>query len=199
MKTSGKTLDSAALGKRMQLAFVVRDMQEALRYWTETMKVGPFVLIQNATRDRHFFHRGQLTPVEMDLAFSYLGDVQIEIICQTNSAPSLYQEFLASGREGVHHVGFWPDNFEESCRELERSGCELVSSVNASTGSVHVKYYSAPQCLGLMLEVAPMTPDRVQYFAGIKALADHWDGSRPVRVFLSRAEYMASADCKPLP
>lgn len=187
----------AFLGQRIQTAFVVRDMQEALRYWTEVMKVGPFVLIKNATSDRRFFHRRELSAVEMDLAFAYIGDVQVEIICQTNTAPSPYQEFLASGREGMHHIGFWPENFEESCHELERTGCELVASVQAISGSGQVNYYDAPRHLGVMLELAPMTPDRVRYFGGIKALADNWDGTRPVRVFGSRAEFMASPDCKP--
>jgi len=191
------TLSPAFLGKQMQIAFVVKDLQETLRYWTQTMKVGPFVVIQNAGVDRLFFHRGELSPVEMDLAFAYVGDVQIEIICQTNTAPSLYQEFLSAGNEGMHHVAFWPENFEASCRELERTGCELVCSLQAPAGTVQVNYYSGPKHLGVMLEVGPMTPDRARYFGGIKALADKWDGTRPVRTFRSRAEFMASPDCKP--
>jgi catechol 2,3-dioxygenase-like lactoylglutathione lyase family enzyme len=187
----------AFLGRRMQVAFVVRDMQEALRYWTETMKVGPFVLFPSSTRDRKFIHRGQPSPVDIDLAFAYVGDVQIEIICQNNDAPSIYREFHASGREGMHHLAFWPDDFDASCRALERSGSEMVCSVLDSAGDIAVNYYTAPQHLGVMLELAPMTPDRVRYFGGIKALADHWDGTRPIRVFNSRAEFMASADCNP--
>lgn len=191
------TMLPAFLGRRMQVAFVVRDMDEALRYWTETMRVGPFVLFPNATRDRPLIHRGQLSPVEIDLAFCYVGDVQIEIICQTNDAPSIYQEFHASGREGMHHLAFWPDDFEASCLALERTGCEMVCSVLEASGDVAVKYFTAPKHLGVMLELAPMTPDRVRYFGGIKALANQWDGTRPIRVFSSRAEFMASTDCNP--
>lgn len=196
MLIPARRLLPSSLGERMQLAFVVRDLQASLRYWTETLNVGPFVVIKNATRDRRFVHRGQPSPVEMDIGFSYFGDVQLEIICQTNAAASPYQEFLASGREGVHHLGFWPDNFDAACRDLEQKGCELVSAVHAPSDSGHVNYYDAPQHLGVMVELAPLTPDRLRYFGGIKALADSWDGSRPIRTFDSRAEYMASPDCK---
>jgi catechol 2,3-dioxygenase-like lactoylglutathione lyase family enzyme len=185
------------LGDRVQLAFVTPDLETALRFWTETMKVGPFVVIEEAMSDRRFIHRGRHSPVEMALAFSYLGDIQIEVISQRNSAPSPYKEFLDSGREGMHHVAFWPDDFEGSCRELGRSGFDEVCSVEAAAGGSKVTYYSGPPHLGVMLEIAPMTPERARYFGGVKALADHWDGSQPVRSFRTRADYLASDDCKP--
>jgi catechol 2,3-dioxygenase-like lactoylglutathione lyase family enzyme len=191
-----RNLLPAYLGERMQLAFVVSDMEKALQYWTEELKVGPFVLFKNATKGREFIHRGQNSPVEMDLAFSYVGELQIEIISQTNSAPSPYSEFIGSGREGVHHVAFWPDDFDGACAALEQSGSDLVCSIYAPNGGGHVNYYTAPAHLGVMLEVAPMTAERVRYFGGIKALADNWDGTRPVRPYGSRAEFMASEDCR---
>jgi catechol 2,3-dioxygenase-like lactoylglutathione lyase family enzyme len=187
------------LGDRMQLAFVVPDLHESLRFWTENLKVGPFVVMRNATRDRRFMYRGELSKVEMDLAFAYLGDIQIEVIHQTNSAPSPYSDFLKSGRQGLHHVAFWPKDFDASCAELERTGWEKVCDIHAAAGGGVVNYYDGPGHLGVMLEIAPMTPDRARYFGGIKGLAQTWDGTRPIRTFDSRAEYMASDDCKPVP
>ena len=46
-----------------------------------------------------------------------------------------------------------------------------------------------------MVEIAPMTPERSAYFAAIKALADTWDGTRPVRTYATRAEFLGSKDC----
>jgi hypothetical protein len=184
------------LGARMQLAFVVPELQPILRFWTETMRVGPFVVIEDAMSDRRFIHRGRQSPVEASLAFSYLGDIQIELIAQTNSAPSPYMEFLDSGKQGLHHVGFWPEDPEGSCRELERIGFQEVCSAEAATSAGKVTYFSGPPHLGVMLEVAPMTPERSKYFSGIKALADTWDGARPVRTYRTRADYLASEDCK---
>jgi hypothetical protein len=186
----------AFLGKRMQMAFVVRDLDSALRFWTESMKVGPFIVIEDAMGDRHFIHRGRESPVQATLAFSYIGDTQIEIIAQSNSAPSPYTEFIESGREGLHHIAFWPTDNEASCRVLEQIGFEEVCSIEAAGSTQKVKYYSCPAHLGMMVELAPMSPDRSTYFSGIKALTETWDGSRPVRKFRNRADYMASDDCK---
>ena len=41
----------ARLGTVMQLAFVPEDVEGALRYWTETMGVGPFFKLSNIVVD----------------------------------------------------------------------------------------------------------------------------------------------------
>lgn len=184
------------LGPRMQIAFVVANMDEALRFWTETMKIGPFVVVEEAMIDRRFIHRGKESPVQMSLAFSYLDDVQIEVICQTNNADSPYKEFLDSGQQGLHHVAFWPEDLESTGQELLKLGFQELCSAEALRGGGVVRYYTGPAHLGTIFELAPMTPERAEYFGGIKALADHWDGTRPVRKFRTRADYLASDDCK---
>jgi catechol 2,3-dioxygenase-like lactoylglutathione lyase family enzyme len=186
--------ERTSLGARMQLSFVVPDLQEALKFWTETLKVGPFVVIEDLG-DRHFFYRGQESPVEILIGFSYVGETQIELIEQINSAASPYTDFLESGRQGLHHFGFWPDDCEKARLELEQRGFKEVLVIQASNGGNKVTYHSGPEHVGAMFEIAPMTPERAKHFAGLKALADNWDGTRPVRWFRTRAEYMASEDC----
>ncbi|MDR6478877.1 catechol 2,3-dioxygenase-like lactoylglutathione lyase family enzyme [Burkholderia sp. OAS925] len=183
------------LGERMQLSFVVPNLQEALKFWTETVRVGPFIVIEDLG-DRHFFYRGKESPVKILIGFSYIGDTQIELIEQINSAASPYTDFLDGGRQGLHHIGFWPDDCEKARLELDRCGFEEVLVIQASDGGNKVTYHNGPAHIGAMFEIAPMTPERAKHFAGLKALADNWDGTRPVRWFRTRAEYMASEDCK---
>jgi hypothetical protein len=186
----------AFLGERMQLSFVVPDMREGLLFWAETMRVGPFVVIENSLADRRFIHRGQPSPIEMSIAFSYVGDVQIELISQTNAAPSPYTEFMDAGRQGLHHVGFWPHDCESACSQLISRGFEEVCSIDTLNGNrnARVRYLQGPSHLGVMYEVAPMTAERASYFAAIRRLVASWDGTRPVRRFSSRAEFLASDD-----
>ena len=80
-------LPAAYLGKQAQLAFVVRDLDATLRYWTETLKVGPFVVIEKSVGDRKVVHRGAETAMDTTLAFAYMGDVQIEIVHPINDEP----------------------------------------------------------------------------------------------------------------
>lgn len=187
---------SAFLGQKMQLGYVVADMDAALRYWSETFKVGPFVVIEESVGDRRFMHRGRQSDVRMSVAFSYFGDVQVEFISQHNDAPSPYTEFLAGGRTGgLHHLAFWPPDYAGACAELEKHGFAEVCTIEMQDGTKNVSYYNGPAHLGTMIEIVPYTPARAKYFGGVKALAENWDGSRPIRRYKDRAAYMASADC----
>src|SRR3954471_7094588 len=133
------------LGKRAQLGYVVEDMEDALKYWIESLGVGPFVVFDTSVGDRQFIHRGRPTAVEYSIAFSYIGDLQVELIHQVNDAPSLYKEFLDTGRAGLHHLAFWPEDFEGTCAELEQAGFSEISSINLRDGTKNVSYFETPR------------------------------------------------------
>lgn len=184
----------AMLGSRVQLSFVVADLDAALRHWTEIMRIGPFVVIEQSADDRRIVHRGRETPLEFSLAFSYLGDVQIELVHQTNDAPSPFKEFLDSGRSGLQHIAFWPEDFDGACQHLEHSGFTAICAMYLPDGTRNVVYYEAPGAMGTVVELVPMTPARTEYFARIRTLARQWDGARPVRRFANRAAFLASGE-----
>lgn len=184
------------LGDSMQLSYVVSDLEASLRFWTEAAGTGPFVVIDNAADDRTVVYRGRRAKVNMSLAFSYVGNLQIELISATSSEPTPWTDFLASGREGLHHLGFWPQDYGRSCTELTRMGFAMECWIETDTGSISSNYFRAPPHFGAMVELAPNTPARKRYFAGIKALANRWDGDRPVRRYKTREDYLASDDCK---
>ncbi len=186
----------SALGKRIQLGHVVSDLEAALTYWTEAMGVGPFVVLDTSVGDRHFVHRDTVSPVDFTIAFSYMGDVMIELIKPLNSAPSPYREFLDSGREGLHHIGFWPEDFDRTCATLAQSGFKEVSSIRRSDETKDVIYCDTPAAVGIMVELAQLNPVRTKFLGGIRMLANEWDGSRPIRRYADRAAFIASPDCK---
>jgi hypothetical protein len=182
------------LGERMQVGMVTSDMDAALIFWSETMGVGPWIVIEESLGDRRFIHRGQQSDVQMSVAFSYLGETQLELIAQSNAAPSPYTEFLGEGKEGVHHIAFWPDSYEAACLELERRGFEEVCTILTPGGDKNVSYFGGPAPMGVMVEVIPATKARNQYYAAIEILARTWDGTRPIRRFRTRADFLASED-----
>jgi catechol 2,3-dioxygenase-like lactoylglutathione lyase family enzyme len=182
------------LGRRMQLGMVVSDIGVAVDFWVDRLGIGPWVVVEDALMDRQLVHRGRLTSARMTVAFTYAGDTQLELIAPTDDAPSPYREFLAEGREGVHHLGFWPDDYGASCAALERAGFEELSRIDAPDGTPNVSYYTAPPVVGIIVEIVPMTPLRRATFTGVENLVRTWDGSRPVRRHRTRADFIASPD-----
>ena len=54
--------------------------------------------------------------MEMSVALANSGDLQIELIQQRNDAPSMYKEFLDSGREGLQHMSYWTRDYQAPLR-----------------------------------------------------------------------------------
>ena len=102
---------SRIFGAIAQNGYVVRDIHAALDHWVNVMGVGPWFLIENVQVE-NFHHRGVASDLQMTVALANSGDIQIELIQQTNDAPSMYQEFLAAGHEGLQHVSYWTKDYQ---------------------------------------------------------------------------------------
>jgi len=187
------------LGRKLQLAFLVKDMEAALEVWTDKLKIGPFVVFEHALGDRHFVYRGKRSPVDLSLALSYVGETQIELICPKNDAPSIYTEVMHEGFGGgaAHHIAFWPNNMEAARLDLVSKGFEEIASICSPTGEVDVYYFKSPPALGLMLEVVPMNSARRVYFSQIKALCEQASGSQKALRFRDKHDFLKSIDGVP--
>ena len=182
------------LGRKMQVAFLVEDMDEALALWTEKLGVGPFVVFEHSLGKRDFIHRGQRSAAHISLALSYVGEAQIELICQRNDAPTIYTEALSKGFAfgGTHHIAFWPDDMQAAWRQLTAQGFEEVASIRSATGEVDVYYFGSPPGLNVMLEIVPMTSARRVYFSKIKALCEQPSIDRKIMRFQDKDDFLNS-------
>jgi len=178
------------LGKRMQVAFVVKDIDEGLAFWTGKMGVKRFVMFEANAGKRKIVYQGKETDMDMSIAYSYLGDCQLELLSPRNDSPSPYVDFLKSGQSGLHHVGFWPDDYMGACAKIERAGFEEVCAFYTPTGEKNASYYNSPAAIGTMLELVPMTRDRGTYFPKIRELVESDEIKGPVLRFPSRQDFL---------
>ncbi|MBI4289455.1 MAG: VOC family protein [Chloroflexi bacterium] len=108
-----------------QVGVVVRDMGKAIKYYSETLGIGPFVV-----RDFHLpegLMKGKKVSVDMKLAFASLGAVQFELI-EAPPGDNIYREFLEANGEGLHHIGFSVDNLDDRVAELRKRGVGVLFS-----------------------------------------------------------------------
>jgi catechol 2,3-dioxygenase-like lactoylglutathione lyase family enzyme len=163
-------------GPIMQLSFVPSDIEEGLRYWTETMGVGPFYKFAHVAYD-HFSYLGESPKVDLTIFKSYWGDVQIELIQQHNDAPSTYSEWLRAGREGLHHVCIAVDDMAAVRAHCAQTGAAIVQEFRA--GEVETLYVDSG---GVLVEFAHVSAEFLGAFEVMRAAAQGWDGKDPVRV-----------------
>ena len=161
-----------------QLAYVVTNMDAALTYWTETLKVGPFFLFEHCPLKDQVY-RGKPGSVDVDIALGNSGALQIELIYQRNDAGSVYKEFLDAGRVGVHHFGLMPEDYKAACAQYAALGHE--AAFECTVGGADLVYFDTVDTIGHFTELWDNHAVFKDLFMQIENAAAGWDGSDPVR------------------
>ena len=164
---------SRIFGEMSQICWVVPDIDAAIRYWGETLGVGPWSLTRHV-EVTGFEHAGEPSDVDMSLAIAYSGDMQIELIEQHNQAPSLYHDVAPGPRGGQHHVGYYALDYEERRKRILEAGYEIGQQ--GAIGSIHFTYFRTAELLGTYSELISLTDEIAAALEGLKAAARGWDG-----------------------
>jgi catechol 2,3-dioxygenase-like lactoylglutathione lyase family enzyme len=104
-----------------QVGYVVRDLEATLARYEPLF--GPFTRMDSALTGP--LYRGVPTDVHLRLAFGSAGSVEIEFI-EVVSGASPHSEFLATGREGIHHVRYRVPDCDASIAALRGEGFEPI-------------------------------------------------------------------------
>lgn len=165
-------------GKIRQIGYVVDDFDQALANWLQ-LGVGPWYVIQG--RRQQASYRGEPCEVTLSIAFANSGDLQIELIHQEDDTPSIYTEFLSSGREGFHQLAWWTDDFDAALTSAGAAGWPVVWSggENEDTRFAYLETAAGPATVIELMELTDATSGMAKL---VRDAADGWDGSDPVRV-----------------
>jgi hypothetical protein len=170
---------SKTFGPIVQQGYIVRDLDAAMRFWIERMGVGPFFAVR-PVRLVNVWYRGTNISVTMSCAFANSGETQIELI-QPFDQPSIYTEFFAARREGLHHVGYLTDEYGKSVAAAQALGFEhLQSGENADSGFAY--FDSGDPAQGSLIELIEASAMIRQFFSLVHDAAVGWDGTDPVRL-----------------
>jgi catechol 2,3-dioxygenase-like lactoylglutathione lyase family enzyme len=168
-----------ALGDVIQLAYFPTDFDAAMRYWIETIGVGPFFVL-NDVRLGEMTYKGKPTDAVFSMALAYWGDIQIELIKTDSDAPSLYSGEYAV-RDGLHHICIFVEDMEATRAACAQAGAEVI--VKGKVGDDgEVIYVDPGQGPGHIVEFLKPVTGSEALFQMMKDAARDWDGTDPIRV-----------------
>lgn len=171
---------SRFFGKVCRNGYVVRDIEAALKHWTEVMGVGPFYYIDRVKCD-WFTYRGEPSPVEMSIALGNTGDLQIELIQQRNDAPSMYMDFLNAGREGLQHMSWWTTDYQAAYDRAIAAGFKVGHEGQIGGPQGRFVYFDTETHPGTVIEMSDISGAKGKFFEHIRKAAIGWDGTDPIR------------------
>ena len=171
---------SRIFGDLRQNGYVVRDVEAAMRHWTEVLGVGPFFYFERVPM-QDFRYRGEPSAIEVSIALANSGSLQIELIQQRNEAPSTYRDFLAAGREGLQHVAYWTADYDRDFARLRDLGYEVGQSGWVGGPDGRFVYFLTEGHPGTIVELSEVSGAKGRFFAHIAETARSWDGQAPIR------------------
>ncbi|NDZ18927.1 glyoxalase [Variovorax sp. WS11] len=167
-------------GPIFQTAYVVDDLDEALRHWTTVLRIGPFFRIDHVPLEHYSFEGKPSTP-DLTIALAYSGEVQVELVAQHNDAPSLYLSHLRANGPGFHHVCIRAAGYEAGRASLESAGLTCCSEGRVRNAG-RFGYFRPSDPRGLIVEIGEGRPSTQAFFKGIKDASRDWNGLDPVRL-----------------
>src|SRR6202035_2171394 len=137
-----------------QIAVVVRDMESALRSYTENLGWGPWSVFDYKPPLLHdTVVRGEPREFRMIGAETSVNGLGFELI-QPVSGPSIYQEFLDTHGEGVQHIACMKHSTEDSealKKHWQERGAEILMGGRIGA-SIEFYYLDTSPMLKFVLE-----------------------------------------------
>jgi len=168
---------SMLFGPAVQQGYVVPDLRAAMQHWL-SRGIGPFFFEE--LRGYPGIYRGEQTSFDLDAAFAYSGDQQIEVIQPLGDSTSIYSRFLEQNPAGgLQHLAFWVDDIQKTLDELERTGKKY--EVCQSYGDRHA-YLDSVDSPGVMIQLMAHGEINDELFRVIREASVNWNGeSDPIR------------------
>jgi hypothetical protein len=172
---------SRFFGQVRQNGYVVKDVEAAMRYWSETLGVGPFFYAPRVPV-KNFRYRGEPQPIEVSVALANSGPLQIELVQQRNDVPSMYKAFLDAGRTGLQHIAYWTETFDQDIARLGAQGLKVAMSGEVGERGRYA-YFDTEFHPGSVIELSEVAGPKGKLFRLIREASEGWNGKDPVRPF----------------
>ncbi len=153
----------------VQIAWVTRDLTATEAALTALLGARKWIRMPGV----HFSpdtctYRGHPADFVADIAFSYAGDTQLELIAPV-TGHSVYSEFLDRCGSGLHHICLEAADvpgFDAAVGDAERNGTPVVMA--GTMGGMRFAYVSAESSGVPYLEFAHIPPEIHAFFDHVK-------------------------------
>lgn len=170
---------SHLFGPLRQLGYVTNDIEATMHHWIDVCGVGPWFYFDRYSVSDWKYGGIAYDAINVSVALSNWGDIQIEIIQQRCDTPSMFRDFLASGKEGLQHWATWPENYDEVLGRALAAGYAVAQS--GATPRGRAAFLTKRASPDTVVELSETGQARLDFAARIRETALTWDGSDPIR------------------
>jgi hypothetical protein len=167
------------VGGIIQIAYTVKDVENAVRSYAEDLRIGPWFL-RGPLQARKPIYRGVRQDLKLSIAIAYSGHMMIELIQQHDNQASVYKESFERNGYGFHHWGIASDRYDDEIASYLDRGFELVFTDETPAGT-RVAYFDAKRGWPGFIELIEINSASELRYSKMYAEALVWDGRDPIR------------------
>jgi hypothetical protein len=163
---------------QVQNCYVVRNLEEGCERLHRLYGIGPFVGGVQAELGSHV-HRGRpAPPIVLRGVFVQSGELNVELVELISTTPSAFHDMYANGREGLHHVAMFCDDYEAERDAFVAAGYPVASEFTVSFGALDARicYIDARAVFGHMIELYPENAVLRDMYRQARDAPQTWDG-----------------------
>ena len=173
-------------GQIFQLGVVVPDIDASMRFYADTLRIGPFTC-SRGFKAPDGWYRGSVAMPELTIAHAYTGRLFIEFIQQHDDVPSVYKEFIDKYGYGLHHLGIAlaPEDYDKTLELYYSLGFENIFTDQLPCGT-RIRYIGPKSGDAIeklrnetgvsYLECVEILDSEDAFFAGMYEASLNWDG-----------------------
>jgi methylmalonyl-CoA/ethylmalonyl-CoA epimerase len=147
---------TSVLGKYTigQISTVVRDLEAAMDGYMLAAGIGPWNVYTNSAPPLRCIYHGHPANYKVRVAIARSDQVQMELI-QYIEGDSIHRDFLASGREGIEHVGVFVPDLTQALKPYLEKGIGILQQGAGlgMTGDGGYAYLDTEKMIGTILEL----------------------------------------------
>lgn len=137
-----------------QVGIVVKDLDATIQQFKLLMGVEDFEVVDwpKPGIDPELTHHGKPANYKMRVAFTRLGNIQVELI-EPGEGENIYGDFLESHGPGLHHIRFSEKDFDRKFEQLQKAGIEMIASGRGMRSGATWAVFDTTKQLGIFIEL----------------------------------------------
>ncbi len=167
------------------IGYVVEDLRSGVERFAEDFGAGPFFGMEHMVFDE-VTYRGEPAVYDHSSAFGSWGPLLVELTEVHDAQPAGFRDALIAPGGGIGHVGFVVASLEAETARLEAAG--LAAFHTGRTGPASAVWFEGGPLLGHPVEVLQEREEILGFYAMVRAAANGWDGSEPLRIMTGPPE-----------
>ena len=139
-------------GSVIQVAYVVRDLEAAMKRHYDVCGIGPWSVYEfKAPEVKDYTYRGKPATHSCLIAVTPMGDGAQTELMQPLTGRSIYDEHLDEKGEGLHHVKLFHADCKAAVERYKRLGYDVIQSGQYDE-DVHY-YFDTEKDFGYIVEI----------------------------------------------